>query len=165
MVTYHTTETIDAQLLREGLLTLAEAAQAIPARGGGRVAYTTVWRWITHGQTTAAGHLVRLEAIRLPRGDWATSHAAIGRFFARLNEARAQAERGPGGDGAAAKRRGAGTDGGAEESAADLWATAVLNRAGIGVPVGVGGEERTTGSAEQSADVGGRKRKRERERG
>ena len=71
-----------ADLSRESLLSLAQAARLFPpARLGRSVCASTVWRWCRKGVRVEGG-LVRLEAVRLS-GRWLTSREAISRFVAR----------------------------------------------------------------------------------
>jgi DNA-binding transcriptional regulator YiaG len=69
-------------LANESLLSLGQAASALPAsRQGSRVSPSTIWRWIVAGVTTPGGR-VQLEAIRLG-GRWLTSKEALQRFAER----------------------------------------------------------------------------------
>ncbi len=72
------------QILTEDAVGLAEAAQALPGRNGGRVNQSTVQRWIRHGIRRPDGTVVRLEAVRLGRR-WITSKQAVARFVAALS--------------------------------------------------------------------------------
>src|SRR5208282_374235 len=68
----------------EKLITLPEAARAIPpARGGKKTSISTILRWITCGTKAPSGLLVRLEGCRIGER-WMTSFEAIQRFAERL---------------------------------------------------------------------------------
>jgi hypothetical protein len=71
-------------LSTESPLSLAAAAAQIPpARNGKRCHLSTVLRWVLRGARSPAGHLVKLEAVRLG-GRWLTSREALQRFSERL---------------------------------------------------------------------------------
>lgn len=69
-------------ILRESLLTLKQAAAAVPPYRGRKTHVSTIFRWIVHG---IGG--VRLEAARYG-ARWVTSREALERFAQRLTEAR-----------------------------------------------------------------------------
>lgn len=74
---------INLQETRE-LLSLAQAAKLIPpARTGKRCHISTLVRWVIKGAKAPSGEIVRLEAVRLPRG-WMTTRAAIEEFIRAL---------------------------------------------------------------------------------
>jgi hypothetical protein len=73
----------------ETMLPLTEVPSALPRSRGaksGRVAFSTVLRWVVKGVQGPNGKIVRLEALRVG-GRWITSHEAIGRFAERLTPA------------------------------------------------------------------------------
>jgi len=91
-------------ILDESLITIHEAAALLPNnRAGGRVNFSTVWRWIMRGIATAEGHRHKLEAIRLG-GRWLTSREALQRFAERLTPTEAATVRTPAGRAKAARR-------------------------------------------------------------
>jgi len=65
----------------EDLLSLTEAAKALPKVSGKRPAVSTLWRWARKGLRG-----VRLEYVRVGRGI-ATSREALNRFFNALADA------------------------------------------------------------------------------
>ncbi len=81
------------ELHSEELITLAEAARAIPGRRPGqRLSISTVWRWVTAGVKGG----IRLESVAVG-GQRFTSREALSRFIARCDAAigNAQPERTP----------------------------------------------------------------------
>jgi hypothetical protein len=72
-------------IAREPLLTMAQAAQLVPARNGRKhVAAISIWRWCKYGSRG-----IKLESVRRPDRTWLTSAAAVGRFLtalAKVNE-------------------------------------------------------------------------------
>jgi hypothetical protein len=71
-------------LRTEELITLGQGTKLLPpARGGKKTHVSTLFRWILDGAKAPDGSIVRLEAVRLPRG-WMTSRAAIERFIHAL---------------------------------------------------------------------------------
>src|SRR5579883_403932 len=71
----------------ENLLSLAEAVKLLPAgRGGRRVHFSTVLRWVLDGAKGPDGTRVRLEGVRLG-GRWLTSRQALQRFVEKLTPA------------------------------------------------------------------------------
>ena len=70
-------------LIRETLLSFAEAARKLPPfRAGRPVNPSTVFRWAFSGVRLPSGELLRLEAVRIG-GRWLTSSEALERFAAR----------------------------------------------------------------------------------
>jgi hypothetical protein len=68
----------------ETLLSLSQAARALPSSRGGRpVTLSCVLRWVLDGVRLPSGEVVRLEALRIG-GRWLTSQEAIQRFAERL---------------------------------------------------------------------------------
>ncbi|VTS01854.1 : DUF1580 [Gemmata massiliana] len=68
-------------------LSLSAAGRLFPGhRGGAAVDPSTVFRWRTKGTRTAAGAVVKLEAVRVG-GRWLTSRGAVARFVAALTAA------------------------------------------------------------------------------
>jgi hypothetical protein len=68
----------EAQLMREGLISMAHAAEMLPPRKGKRRHASTIYRYITEG----VGDL-KLEGVKLPDG-WATTRQAVERFLEEL---------------------------------------------------------------------------------
>lgn len=77
----------EAQLIQEGLVSIAEVAKKLPRVRGKRVCNSTVIRWILHGKCVNREH-VCLEGCRLGGPGWWTSWAAVGRFSAALSQVR-----------------------------------------------------------------------------
>lgn len=67
-----------SSLMKEGLLSFAQAARCLPAINGRRHAPSTVYRWCRWGIKG-----VKLEYVRIGR-TMATTSAALNRFFAAL---------------------------------------------------------------------------------
>jgi len=82
---------VGIDLNREQVLSLAEAAQTLPAPDGKHVATSTVWRWCKRGIRG-----VRLEYARIGRR-MVTSREALTRFANRLAERDAEEEEAAGG--------------------------------------------------------------------
>ena len=71
-------------LIKEGAITLAEAAKLLPVTRGKKKHITSLVRWILQGK-----HGIRLEASRGPDKGWFTSRQAVARFCARVTAAEA----------------------------------------------------------------------------
>jgi hypothetical protein len=70
-------------LIRESLLTMAQAARRFPpARLGRPVCAATLWRWCRKGVNVPGVGIVFLESIRVA-GRWLTSEEALARFADR----------------------------------------------------------------------------------
>src|SRR5437588_5416327 len=68
-------------------LSLSAAGRLFPAhRGDGTLDPSTIFRWVKAGSRSAAGQLVRLEAVRVG-GRWLTSRGAVARFVSALTAA------------------------------------------------------------------------------
>jgi hypothetical protein len=78
---------MDEQILPSDLLSVPQAAKAIPAFRGGQTAPSTVFRWITIGVRQPDGSYQRLRAIRVG-AKWATSRTWLREFIATLTAAR-----------------------------------------------------------------------------
>jgi hypothetical protein len=73
-----------SEIQNGGGLSLSAAGRLFPGhRQNGSIHSSTVFRWVTAGAKTAAGQVVRLEAVRVGRR-WLTSRGAISRFVAAL---------------------------------------------------------------------------------
>jgi hypothetical protein len=78
---------MDEQILPTDLLSIRQAAEAIPAFRGRQTAPSTVFRWVTTGVRQPDGSYQRLRAIRVGC-KWATSRTWLREFIATLTAAR-----------------------------------------------------------------------------
>jgi hypothetical protein len=77
---------MDEQILPDDLLSVPQAARAIPGFRGGQTASSTVFRWITTGVRQPDGTYQRLRALRVGVR-WVTSRAWLREFIDRLTAA------------------------------------------------------------------------------
>lgn len=77
-------ECVTDEVLRDGGLSMAQAAALLPPGPKGAVAASTVYKWIRDGARAGDGSMVKLEAARIG-ASWRTSRAALRRFIDRLS--------------------------------------------------------------------------------